>query len=191
MKHAIILLCLLSTAHAVAAAVSGGPLPPSAFADTEAEATCPFPTNREGSQTLSVLIDFTATPTNNVEIAFGCDADEDGGLSIDETGLIVGWDCGKWIVRSPESGAALYAQAASGNVSKLLEWTLHVSDGEVRSLAAMENGEPLDFALPGRPPAWMFDSTWNLVKFTTRGVDDAGGIFRAQLPANGTLIRLR
>jgi len=191
MKYTTTALLALSALHGIAAIVESGPLPPCEFADTESATNHLFSTTRPGSQILSFQIGLLASPSNNVEIAIGRDSDEDGELSIDETAMVVGWDCGEWVVRSPESGAALYAQAASGNVSKLLEWTLRVSDGEMRSLAAMENGEPLDFALPGRPPAWMFDSTWNLVKFTTRGVDDAGGIFRAQMLANGTLIRLR
>ena len=191
MKIALTMIAVAITLQSLSATVASGPLPPCEFADTESATNHLFSTTRPGSQILSFQMGLLASPSNNVEIAIGRDSDEDGELSIDETAMVVGWDCGEWVVRSPESGTALYAQAASGNVSKLLEWTLHVSDGEVRSLAAMENGEPLDLALPGRPPAWMFDSTWNLVKFTTRGVDDAGGVFRAQLLANGTLIRLR
>ena len=191
MKIALTMIAVAITLQSLSATVASGPLPPCEFADTESATNHLFSTTRPGSQILSFQMGLLASPSNNVEIAIGRDSDEDGELSIDETAMVVGWDCGEWVVRSPESGTALYAQAASGNVSKLLEWTLHVSDGEVRSLAAMENGEPLDLALPGRPPAWMFDSTWNLVKFTARGVDDAGGIFRAQLLANGTLIRLR
>ena len=191
MKIALTMIAVAITLQSLSATVASGPLPPCEFADTESATNHLFSTTRPGSQILSFQIGLLASPSNNVEIAIGRDSDEDGELSIDETAMVVGWDRGEWVVRSPESGAALYAQAASGNVSKLLEWTLHVSNGEVRSLAAMENGEPLDLALTGRPPAWMFDSTWNLVKFTARGVDDAGGIFRAQLLANGTLIRLR
>jgi len=191
MKFTTTALLALSALHGIAAIVESGPLPPTEYADTESATNHLFSTTRPGSRILSFQMSLLASPSNNVEIAIGRDADEDGELSIDETALVVGWDCGEWVVRSPESGAALYAQAASDNVSKLLEWTLHVSDGEIRSLAARENGEPLDFTLPVRHPAWMFDSTWNLVKFTARGVDDAGGIFRAQMLANGTLIRLR
>ena len=191
MKIALTMIAVAITLRSLSATVASGPLPPCEFADTESATNHLFSTTRPGSQILSFQIGLLASPSNNVEIAIGRDSDEDGELSIDETAMVVGWDCGEWVVRSPESGAALHAQAVSGNVSKLLEWTLHVSNGEMRSLAAMENGEPLDLALTGRPPAWMFDSTWNLVKFTARGVDDAGGVFRAQLLANGTLIRLR
>ena len=37
---------------------------------------------------------------NNVEIAIGCDADEDGLLASNEAALVVGYDCGEWFVRS-------------------------------------------------------------------------------------------
>ena len=144
MKIALTMIAVAITLRSLSATVASGPLPPCEFADTESATNHLFSTTRPGSQILSFQIGLLASPSNNVEIAIGRDSDEDGELSIDETAMVVGWDCGEWVVRSPESGAALYAQAASGNVSRLLEWTLHVSDGEVRSLAAMENGEPLD-----------------------------------------------
>ena len=50
-------------------------------------------------------MELKATPSNNVEVAIGCDANGDGHLSLDESGLTVGYDCGEWFVRSAEKDA--------------------------------------------------------------------------------------
>ena len=41
------------------------------------------------------LLEFQSPASNNVEVAIGRDADEDGCLSLDETDLAVGYDCGR------------------------------------------------------------------------------------------------
>ena len=40
-----------------------------------------------------------ATPSNNVQIAFGKDTDADGDLAPEETQVTLGFDCGEWFVR--------------------------------------------------------------------------------------------
>lgn len=187
-------LCLflaLASGAAFARPVVVPALPPPEFADTEVSTNRPFATNREGSQVLTLRIDFAATPTNNVQIALGRDADGDGELSSAETGVVVGWDCGEWVVRSPAAAEPLRAPAATGDAAKRFVWTLRASNGRARSLAAEENGRALAFAPAGRPPEWTFSPSWDLARFTVRGVGDAAGSFRAELLANGTLVILK
>ena len=96
--------------------------------------------NQYGARTL--WREFEATPTNNVEIAIGCDADEDGLLSLDEAALTVGYDCGEWFVRSAANDSVTYCDAVdSGTFRRTYE---------VRSR--------------------YIDSAWNLVKVTRRGL---------------------
>lgn len=191
MKFTTTALLALSALHGIAAIVESGPLPPTEYADTESATNHLFSTTRPGSRILSFQMSLLASPSNNVEIAIGRDADEDGELSIDETALVVGWDCGEWIMRSGEFDGFLSAAPVTDNANKTLAWELYETDGRIRSLVATENGHAIDFGTEGQIPDWAFSDSWNLVKFTARGVDDAGGIFRAQMLANGTLIRLR
>ena len=49
-------------------------------------------------------LDFNGTPSNNVEVAFGTDADGDRSLSLDETDVVIGWECGRYFHRAVSDG---------------------------------------------------------------------------------------
>ena len=68
----------------------------------------------QGSREYSFELAFSGTASNNVEIAFGTDADGDGALSVDEIGLSAGWDCGEWFVMNAATGERAMASAAEG-----------------------------------------------------------------------------
>ena len=80
--------------------VEVSPLPPSEFADTEVSTNFTFAVGEGSNRRLIFSLELEATPMNNVEIAIGCDADEDGLLASNEAALVVGYDCGEWFVRS-------------------------------------------------------------------------------------------
>ena len=101
-----------------------------------------FSVGEGGGRRLVFSLELQATPTNNVEVAIGHDANCDGHLSIDETALAVGYDCGEWFVRSAANDGVTYFDAATSGV--------FCRTYEVRS----RNVDPL----------------WNLVKVTRRGL---------------------
>ena len=76
-------------------------LPGSSFADTEVSTNIAFSAG-DGMRRIRLAVDMTASPSNNVEVAIGRDADNDGRLSLAESALTVGYDCGEWFVRSAE-----------------------------------------------------------------------------------------
>ena len=191
MKIALTMIAVTITLQSLSATVASGPLPPCEFADTESATNHLFSTTRPGSQILSFQIGLLASPSNNVEIAIGRDSDEDGELSIDETALVVGWDCGEWIMRSGEFDGFLSAAPVTDNANKTLSWELYETDGRIRSLVATENGHAIDFGTEGQIPDWAFSDSWNLARFVARGADEAGESFVAKFVANGTSIRLR
>ena len=117
-------------------------LPQSEFADTEVSTNFTFAVGEGSNRRLVFSLELEATPTNNVEIAVGCDADEDGSLSLDEAALTVGYDCGEWMVRSAVKNSVTYFDAVdSGNFRRTYE---------VRSRS--------------------IDPSWNFVKVTRRGL---------------------
>ena len=69
-------------------------LPESAFFDTEVSTNFTFAVGEGSNRRLVFSLELAASPTNNVEVAIGYDADEDGMLSLDEAALTVGYDCG-------------------------------------------------------------------------------------------------
>ena len=55
-----------------------------------------------------------------MEVAFGRDADMDGGLSDREAALAVGWDCGSWFFADTATGEiATTPEAGTGTASRL------------------------------------------------------------------------
>ena len=51
-----------------------------------------------------------------MEVAIGCDADENGRLSLDETAPAVGYDSGVWFVRSAANDSVTYSDAVADNL---------------------------------------------------------------------------
>ena len=62
-------------------------LPASGFADTEAVTNVVFSFAEDVARDFSVRLELDATPSNCVEVAFGCDADGDGRLGTAEAEL--------------------------------------------------------------------------------------------------------
>ena len=116
-------------------------LPSSDFPDTEASTNFPFAVAAVPSHRLVFSLEFQSSASNNVEVAIGRDADCDGRLSLDETAIAVGYDCGDWFVRSAAADSVTYSDAA---VSGLFRRTYEVQSRHV-------------------------DPAWNLARVTRRG----------------------
>ena len=116
------------------------PLPLSDFPDTEIATNFPFAVAAP-SHRLVFSLEFQSSASNNVEVAIGRDANEDGRLSLDETAIVVGYDCGRWFVRSAAADSVTYSDAA---VSGLFRRTYEVQSRHV-------------------------DPAWNLARVTRRG----------------------
>ena len=133
--------CVALLSASVAFAVEVAELPWAKFADTEVSTNFTFAAGAVANRRLVFTLELQASPSNNVEVAIGCDADGDGHLSLDESGLTVGYDCGEWFVRSAEKDAVTSeAVSDTGTFRRVYE---------IRSRHV--------------------DPSWNLVKVTRRG----------------------
>ena len=140
MKPSFILFAVLVAASSFAVEVAE--LPCAAFPDTEVSTNFPFAVGAAANRKLVFTLELQASSSNNVEVAIGCDADCDGHLSLDESGLTVGYDCGEWFVRSAAKNAVTTAVVSDAGTFRRVY--------EVRSRQV--------------------DPSWNLVKVTRRGV---------------------
>ena len=139
----LVLTLLVALVSASSFAVGVPALPQSEFADTEVSTNFAFAVGARSNRRLVFSLELQASPSNNVEVAIGCDSDEDGLLSLDEAALTVGYDCGEWFVRSAAKDSVTYSDAVdSGNFRRTYE---------VRSRH--------------------IDPVWNVVKVTRRGFD--------------------
>ena len=89
MKRTLTVLMLLATMFAWASQPMLLSLPPVEKADAEVVTNVPLPALSRRAGRFAFSLGCRATPTNNVEIAFGFDADEDGILAPRETRLVM------------------------------------------------------------------------------------------------------
>jgi len=90
---------------------------------SEVSTNLPLSVRGERLQTLTLALDTTALPSNNLEIAVGCDTDGDGRLSLLETDRRFGYDCGAWTSGDVATGKVVSEPVGGTNrVSKA--WTL-------------------------------------------------------------------
>ena len=96
------LLMALMALPMTAFAVTVKPMPPCAYADTEVSTNIAFVVDRAMMTRIEFTVALDATPTNNVEVAIGTDANGDGNLAPEEAAYVFGYDCGRWCTRVGE-----------------------------------------------------------------------------------------
>ncbi len=102
----------------------------SQYADTEVSTNVAFAAWTERMFAFEYELDFDGTPSNNVQVAFGIDADGDGILAPEEERMAVGWDCGEWFVRNVAEDIGLAQVPLAGAGPQLFRFSLRFgSDG--------------------------------------------------------------
>ena len=162
MKFLTLVLSLFAPFAAVVAGIAVGPLPAPDYVDTEVSTNFAFSVGEVQSRGIVFTVELQATPSNNVEVAIGVDADEDGSLSVDESGLCVGYDCGTWFVRSSAQDAVT---AEDVDDSGVFRRTYRVRARRVNPL-------------------------WNLVKVTRRGYGASAESVSVESVEHGFRVRL-
>ena len=161
MKNIVLLLPLFACTSVVAG-IAVGPLPASGYADTEVSTNFAFSVGEGQNRGIVFTVELHATPSNNVEVAIGVDADEDGRLSLDEPELCVGYDCGTWFVRSSYDDTVTTTDVADSGV----------------------------FRRTYRVRARRVNPLWNIVKVTRRGVDVSSESVSVERVEHGFKVRL-
>ena len=160
MKASVVCVMLLSVGAAFAVEVPA--LPGAEFADTEVSTNVALAVGAARNRRLVFSVELQASPSNNVEVAVGCDADADGRLSLAESALVVGYDCGEWFVRSAaKDSAEIVAVSDSGTFRRVYE---------LRSRRV--------------------DPSWNLVKVTRRGFGVTNESIAVEPAESGFALRL-
>ena len=182
-------------AHAVTLDVPRLPAP--AFADREASGDAALPGGRTNGtfRVFRLEMTFDATASNNVQAAFGRDdLPADGRLAAEETGFIIGWDCGEWFVR-PQGMTERYAFPASvTNGVHTLSASVRVNAQGVPRSAEFNDGGTA-FAFPGLTlspaPGWLTPGRWTHLRVTVRGADAADENVCARFLPDGARVIIR
>ena len=162
MKKLLIVIGCLAAGAVGARQQNLAQLAPSQFADTEVSTNVPCALDLPSLKEYRIGLGLVGTPSNNVEVALGHDADGDGVLSLDEAAISLAWDCGEWMVRE-ERGAR--REEGRGNGVPLVTSGPDTNGFVVAEIAVAVSNHKAK-------PAWLYDRTWDLVRVTRRGVDD-------------------
>ena len=158
-----------------------GTLAVSPYADTEVWTNIPFGSARTDVKSFEVLMRLAGSASNCVQVAFGRDADGDGDLASEETGLVLGWRAGDWFVEDVPGCRRLRERAAGDAPVRVLGLRVLMDDAFVPRAASATNEAGACFAELSAAPAWLFSADWNLLKATRRGPVPADEWFRADV----------
>ena len=158
----VVMTILMNVLIASVFAVDVGTLPEADFADTEVSTNIAISLSAEAPRRLRFSLELEATPSNNVEVAVGCDVDGDGCLSLDESAMTVGYDCGEWFVRSMSKDSFASSAVADSGIFRRTY--------EIRSLNV--------------------DPNWNLVKVTRRGLGASNESVSIEFVESGFAVRV-
>ena len=173
-------------------------LPAPVFADREVSGDAAISANAiDNLRRFRLEISFDATPSNNVQVAFGRDGSPlDGHLAAEETAFIIGWDSGEWFLR-PAGLKARHtftpADAQTPRRRKLKAIIRVNTAGTPASVAVIDDAGTFTFEglslTP--PPSWIVPEEWNLLRVTVRGADEATENVEARFLPDGAIIILR
>jgi len=156
-------------------------LPPSEWADAEISTNLFFDAGAATDNKFTLSITLNDATNNNVEVAFGIDADGDGALALEESELSVGWDCGEWRLRDFRGGAVLCA--AGGAHALTLDIYLSAANRHAQTMAGN--------VFSGDAAPTFFNPAWNLARVTVRGETAALECIEARATTVGFFLRFR
>ena len=143
----------------------------------EAETNVIFNVGLATDNKWTLSIELGAAISNSVEIVFGCDADGNGVLGVDEGELCIGWDCGEWFWRDRRSNAACRVEGTA----QRLDMTLYLRDREAKSLASS--------VFPPVVSPTCFNPDWNLARVVSRGAETVR--IESKISINALTLRVR
>ena len=155
--------------------VSQLPTPERPLAEVETNVVFSTGTATDNKWTLTIERD--AATSNSVEVVFGCDANEDGVLGVEEGDLCVGWDCGEWFWRDRRANAACRVEGSA----QRLDMTLYLRDREAKSLASS--------VFPSVVSPTCFNPDWNLARVVSRGAETIR--VESKISINALTLRVR
>ena len=194
----IICLAVALAANAPALTLDVPRLPPPVFADREAAADTAIPAGaRDNLRHFRLELTFDATPSNNVQIAFGRDSEPlDGALAAEETAFIIGWDSGEWFLRPAGLKERFVHAPADGQTPRrrTLRAAIRVNTQGTPTVVGFSDDAGA-FAFDGLaldpPPSWLDPENWNLLRVTVRGAAIAEEDVKVRFLPEGATIILR
>ena len=169
------------------------PLPEPTFIDGEVSRCYPFDQSGLGSIWIEFSASFTGTASNNLEIAFGQDVNQDGKLSLRETDLILGWSCGCYFLeRFKASEVYDETNVGTNDIARALGWHTRVRrNGRIVSFALTNECGAAFADVLASPPSWIYNTRWDRMRITARGEIARDALFNLAVLSRGNAIFIR
>lgn len=182
--------------------------PVSEFADTEVSTNIVLHASRTDTREFGIHIQLDGTQTNDLEVAFGRDANTNGVLEVDEVEAVYGWRAGRYFVENVRAWERIESEAATNALCGVCDIHLENNSSVVpRRFTATcgispERSEPRQRSLEGcvaafpelattPPPAWLFREEWDMVRVTRRGAGVPSEWVRCDVEYASFAIKLR
>ena len=144
------------------------PLPVSPYADTEVTTNIAINTQRFDVKEFGLNISFEAASSNNIQVAFGRDEDENGILSFSETDAVYGYRNGKSVIEDVKNAVRYEEDLIDGRRNFNVRMRMR-SDYTPREFSASADGLQIFTNLTEEIPSWLYRPDWNLMRLTRRG----------------------
>ena len=195
-KYLRVLLALMvavgASCTAVARRITVPTQPVSPFADTEVSTNMVI--NKADINYVDLKFTFCGTPTNNLEMAFGTDANTNGVLEAEEVGARFGWRAGRYFIENTLTGDMFDGDALNSSQSFSVDLHLEVrySSQQVRKVEVSGvNAADFGALVSNVPPSWVWRREWNLMRATRRGMEPPSDWIEYSASHRGFAIRLR
>ena len=172
MKQTMMIAAIGFCSFAYAGSVELPRTPKPKFIDMEADANVAVRAFAEADKCVTMTMECDTAKDNAMRVFVGIDKGKDGGLSLEETAFVAGWDAGEWVFEAYALGEDVKCKPCGENKRRklTLTWTLD-ADGKVASLVAKEGDAVLSDALAAKLKS-VFDKRWNCVRIVRNGVTE-------------------
>lgn len=167
--------------------------PVSPYLDTEVSTNIVINAGLSDVRQIDVHFQLAGTPTNDLEVAFGCDVNTNGVLDAEETDAVYGWRGGRYFIENTRTWERFETEAATNALCGVWDVQLK-NDSSLRPklFEATCGGETAFAELSTRPPpAWLYRKEWNRMRVTRRGVGTPSEWIRCDIEYPFFFIRLR
>lgn len=168
-------------------------MPVSSYADTEVSTNVVLRTADVNVHKLSLRIQLNGTPTNNFELAFGCDANTNGVLNVEEIDVVYGWRAGRYFIENVREWDRIETENVGSPRPCVFEIGLKNSREMTPVQFTANCGIPFAFAdltaLP--PPPWLYHGEWNMVRATRRGAGVPSGWIHCETGNNPFVLTVK
>lgn len=171
MKRIVPLLCVVAASVVAFARTINIPVQPvSPYADTEVSTNVVVHTGRTDARGVKLHLELEGTPTNDLEVAFGCDVNMNGVLDVSEVETVYGWRGGRYFIENVRAWERFETEAAVSAMYGVIDVQLKNDRNYTPALFTATCGVERAFIeFETNPPAWLFRRGWNMMRVVRRG----------------------